>query len=180
MDFLFVSGDPALDFAGTMQYRHADPAELLRTPDDFREWIVRAGLLDTPPCVDVQLLMRAIELREAIYRLAIATRDETTLAESDRAIVNDMARAPPVTMALSASGGILRSGDAEAVMATLARKAVILLGGDRARLIRECDASWCSRLYVDSSRRGSRRWCSMASCGNRAKVAAFRERQQGR
>jgi predicted RNA-binding Zn ribbon-like protein len=51
-----------------------------------------------------------------------------------------------------------------------------LLGGDEIRLVRECDGPSCTRLYVDSSRAGNRRWCSNTECGNQAKVAAFRRR----
>ncbi|MEU6657487.1 CGNR zinc finger domain-containing protein [Streptomyces sp. NPDC046821] len=42
--------------------------------------------------------------------------------------------------------------------------------------IKECAAPRCTRLYVDRSHRGSRRWCDMTRCGNRAKAAAHRSR----
>jgi predicted RNA-binding Zn ribbon-like protein len=44
-------------------------------------------------------------------------------------------------------------------------------------LIRECPGDDCGYLFRDSSR-GRRRWCSMSSCGNRAKVQRFRDRQK--
>ena len=51
--------------------------------------------------------------------------------------------------------------------------------GDRARL-RQCDADDCGLWFYDTSRNGSRRWCSMARCGNRAKVAAhYRRHREG-
>jgi hypothetical protein len=40
------------------------------------------------------------------------------------------------------------------------------------------DGSRCSLLFVDTSRSGRRRWCSMERCGNRAKVAAHRRRRK--
>jgi len=48
-------------------------------------------------------------------------------------------------------------------------------GPDAAR-IRQCGDPPCTRLFVDTSRARSRRWCDMAGCGNRAKVAGFRAR----
>ena len=40
--------------------------------------------------------------------------------------------------------------------------------------IRECSADDCRLVYLDTSRSGTRRWCSMQRCGNRAKVRTFR------
>ena len=45
-----------------------------------------------------------------------------------------------------------------------------LLGRDPAR-IRRCAGHDCVLHFYDTSRRGDRRWCSMAGCGNRAKAA---------
>lgn len=54
----------------------------------------------------------------------------------------------------------------------------LLTHGDPSR-VRECAADDCGWLFLDTSRNRSRRWCSMQSCGNRAKVSHFRERQRG-
>lgn len=44
--------------------------------------------------------------------------------------------------------------------------------------IKGCEGHACTLLFVDKTKRRARRWCSMAVCGNRAKVAAFRKREQ--
>jgi predicted RNA-binding Zn ribbon-like protein len=62
-------------------------------------------------------------------------------------------------------------------LAAVARDAVDLLSGPLAGRIRECGADDCALLFVDASRPGRRRWCSMEACGNRAKAAAFRRRE---
>ena len=68
-------------------------------------------------------------------------------------------------------------GDALQLLAFVANEAVTLLGGtDRGRL-RKCGNEGCAILFVDLSRSGARRWCSMAACGNRHKVAEFRRRR---
>lgn len=52
----------------------------------------------------------------------------------------------------------------------------IVLGGEHYDRLGVCTASRCDRVYVDTSRNGSRRFCSTA-CQNRVKAAAFRARQ---
>jgi predicted RNA-binding Zn ribbon-like protein len=73
--------------------------------------------------------------------------------------------------------GLRRAGTARQIVATLARAAVVLLGGPDAGRIRQCEDPPCTRLFVDTSRARSRRWCEMSGCGNRAKVAGFRARR---
>jgi hypothetical protein len=45
--------------------------------------------------------------------------------------------------------------------------------------IRQCEGASCAIAFLDTSRKGDRRWCSMAGCGNKAKVAGFRRRKRG-
>ena len=45
--------------------------------------------------------------------------------------------------------------------------------------VKACEGATCTLLFADHTRRRARRWCSMAVCGNRAKVAAHRQRQRG-
>jgi len=58
----------------------------------------------------------------------------------------------------------------------VARDGVELLSGPLAARVRKCANPSCAILFVDSSRSNRRRWCSMAACGNKAKVGAFRRR----
>jgi predicted RNA-binding Zn ribbon-like protein len=44
--------------------------------------------------------------------------------------------------------------------------------------LRRCDGARCTRLFVDRSRDGRRRWCEMKGCGDRAKAAAYRQRRR--
>lgn len=62
------------------------------------------------------------------------------------------------------------------ILGTAARDAVELIGSRSDRL-RECEANDCYLLFLDTSRPGARRWCSMRRCGNRHKVKAYRSRQ---
>jgi len=50
-----------------------------------------------------------------------------------------------------------------------------LIAGELAR-VRRCAGADCGRVFFDGTRNAARRWCDMASCGNRAKAARFRAR----
>ncbi len=171
--FTFVSGNVALDLAGTVQHRRTDRTDLLDGPEALSRWVVEAGLLTSTPPAGAADLTAATTLREAIYRLA------TDEAEpSDRDTVNAFAATPPAQVRLAAPEGVERLGPLPAALSTVARAAVELLGGpDRAR-IKQCMADQCTRLFVDTSRATSRRWCDMLECGNRAKAAGFRARHR--
>ncbi|WP_245986453.1 CGNR zinc finger domain-containing protein [Azospirillum thermophilum] len=54
-----------------------------------------------------------------------------------------------------------------------------LLTGEDFTLVKQCEGEGCGLLFLDRTRAKSRRWCSMALCGNRAKVAAFRAKRRG-
>ncbi|MGV9821154.1 CGNR zinc finger domain-containing protein [Nocardia xishanensis] len=175
--FAFVSGNLALDFVGTVKARRADRVDLLESPADLGEWAVAADLLDTAPGCDADDLAHAVRLREAVYRLVIAAVDnDEPPCDADRRLVNSRARGELPRVALRSDGTIARDGDADAALTAVARSAVELLGGAERALVKECGRAECTRLYVDTSRGGSRRWCDMTLCGNRAKSAAFRAR----
>jgi predicted RNA-binding Zn ribbon-like protein len=119
---------------------------------------------------------RPVAVREAIYRLARARLAGEPMPAADVEAVNAAAAATPVTEVL-AQDGLRRAGTADEVLATLARAAVVLLGGQDAGRVRQCEDPPCTRLFVDTSRARSRRWCEMSGCGNRAKVAGYRARR---
>lgn len=62
-------------------------------------------------------------------------------------------------------------------LAPLARAAVRLAADVDPHRLRVCDAPECGRWFVDTSKGGRRRWCSMERCGNRAKAARHRRRR---
>ena len=66
--------------------------------------------------------------------------------------------------------------DVGTALSAVARGAVDLLAGPDRGKIRRCGR--CTLHFVDRSRPGNRRWCSMELCGNRSKAEAFRDRQK--
>ncbi|MBB5913941.1 putative RNA-binding Zn ribbon-like protein [Nocardia transvalensis] len=175
--FTFVSGNLALDFAGTVHSRREDPRERLLTPADLGRWLVEANLADSAPDCDDAALRRAIEVREAAYRLASAALRDVPLAEADRTLINETARGELPRLTLRSDGSVARTGTVDTALTAVARAAIELLGSPDHARVKECGRPACTRLYIDTSRAGTRRWCEMARCGNRAKSAAFRARQ---
>jgi predicted RNA-binding Zn ribbon-like protein len=67
----------------------------------------------------------------------------------------------------------------EWLLAAIARSGAELIAeGEQSRL-EQCSNPNCQLLFCDDSRTRRRRWCSMALCGNRSKVAAFAKRRVG-
>lgn len=161
----------------------ADSLDFTSGPDsEVRHWLAErfdrlpAGSL-TSDEIGERELVDALGLRAAIARLAAASADRVALAPDDVDTINLFAATPDVPPVLAggrrqAGAGSIRVGQA---LSSLARDAVAMLGADDDRL-RRCDADDCRMVFHDESRTGSRRWCSMARCGNRAKVRAFRAR----
>jgi predicted RNA-binding Zn ribbon-like protein len=176
IDLRFGFGHPALDLTATLANRLDQPFERLRTTELLARWFVGAGLLDHPPAVDDALLRETRELREAIYRLVEAARDEQRGAASDVALLNAWARRP--TAAPQASASFDRSEVAEDAarsgVAGLARETVELLTGPNIGRVRRCARPGCPLLFLDLSRPGRRQWCSMERCGNLVKTARYR------
>jgi predicted RNA-binding Zn ribbon-like protein len=177
--FKFRGGHPALDLAATVAGRlGAAPRDLLAAPDDLDRWLVAAGLADTASGATQGELSQARSLREALYRLAMSRAEGRDLPDADREQLNGLAALPAASLQLDKEGRARLSGDVCALLAGLARDGVALLGGDAADRIRQCDGPPCAVLFVDLSRKGDRRWCSMSACGNKAKVAEYRKRER--
>jgi predicted RNA-binding Zn ribbon-like protein len=178
----FDSGSLALDFAFTGAMVSApdaadSPSEQLREPDDLNTW-----LSERFPGIDARCgereLTDARMLRAGVARLAVATASAEARSGDDIDIVNLFAATPDIPPVLA--GGARQAGrtrpTATQALATIARDAVRLFGPDAGGRIRVCSAPDCAYIYLDTSRAGTRRWCSMQRCGNRAKVRAHRAR----
>lgn len=157
--------------------------EVLHGPDDLAAWLVDSRLAATAPftAADVRVtgaeLAAVKELRDAFWRVARSMARGDDLPAADLDVLNAAtAETPrpfvdPRTRALTWARPITGTQ----VLGAAARDAVELVahGG-----VRECSASDCGLLFVDTSRSGNRRWCSMERCGNRHKVRAHRARHE--
>ncbi len=175
--FKFRSGSLPLDLAATLAARRSpEPRELLATPPDLDRWL-RAARRWSVRAAGAADLNAARALREAVYGLALACIRGGAFPAEERSLVNACAARPlPESQLGPAPGKAARTPELEVQQAltAIAREAVALLSGRDAARIRNC--AGCTILFVDASRAGRRRWCSMAACGNRRKVAAHRRR----
>lgn len=178
--FRFRGGRLPLDLPATLAGRVSGAhRDALATPGDLDRWLVAAGLADGAARASAEDLSAARDLRETLYALALARAEDRPLPEAPREALNAFAAQPAATPWLDASGDLRMTGSVRALLAGVAREAVLLLGGPEGARIRQCQGPTCAILFLDTSRKGDRRWCSMTACGNRAKVAAFREREKG-
>ncbi len=174
--FRFRGGCSAIDLPATLQGRlTSSPRELLNTPMDLVRWLTSSGLArEVAKTTDKDLLL-ARTLREAIYSIAKSLHDGS-MSRKARTELNKIAAGTDAVPQLQDYGVAILRGEASALLATLARQAVYLFGSDAVKSIRQCQSPTCTLFFIDKSHRGDRRWCSMAACGNRAKLAKFRGR----
>jgi len=176
--FHWKSGRLSLDFVATVGERWRRSFERMLSTADLARWLVESGMLQDPPLVSQRQLESGRALREAINRLA---RPGVTPEPQDRLVLNRWAARPALAPQLTGQGEVIWVADrpVAAAFATIARDAIDLLIGPLAGRIRECAASDCALLFVDSSRPGRRRWCAGEACGNRSRTKAYRQRRSG-
>jgi predicted RNA-binding Zn ribbon-like protein len=176
--FVYVGGRQCLNFVGTMKHRHSSREELLTDPELLSDWAVEAGLLDAAIDVTDDDLAAALELREAIYRTVSARLEGHRPKPADVDLLNERAAQPQLTPRLLRSGATRREGTTVQLQASLAADLLDLLAGGDIENVKRCAHPDCTRLYLDASRAKNRHWCGMGTCGNKAKVQAFRARQR--
>ena len=178
MTFVYLSGRRCLDFVGTMRHWHSSREELLTEPVLLSDWAVQAGLVGAAVDVTDEDLAAAIELREGIYRTVVARLEDRRPQLADIELLNERASYPQLTARLLRTGVTRREGTTSQLLASLAADLLDLLAGTDFENVKRCAHPECTRLYLDASRAKNRQWCGMGTCGNKAKVRAFRERQR--
>jgi predicted RNA-binding Zn ribbon-like protein len=177
---VFLGGNLALDFVGTLNERFSTRVEQLREPPDLGGWFVAAGVVDDPPEVSDADLQQAVELREVLFGV-IARQIEghpPRVTHAERAAINAAgAYAPPVST-LTAAGRVTRNGDLRAGLSAVARAAIALFELTDDAALKWCADEDCTHPFLDTSRGHRRRWCGMSGCGDRAKAAAYRARKR--
>ena len=189
-----VGGALAFDFANTAAGRdEAEPAEHLANADQLAAWAAHAGGVDQAtarrlasalarePAAAWKALREARRLREAIHGLGSALARREAPGRADLATVRDVARGAMAEAELTADGEgyafDFSGASAElALLGPIAWSALDLLRQGNFDRIKQCPAPGCGWLFLDRSKNNSRRWCDMATCGNRSKAKRHRER----
>ena len=175
--FDFVAGQLALDFVNTVANR-LDPErsrDLLATPADLGRWFRAAGIAVRRGMGDADV-RAARRLREHLHTLfAAAARGASFDAAALEAVGLLWRRLQARRELVLARGRVTYGWSARATpfqraIHRILASAVELLGSDRLGSVRQCEGEGCGWLFLDRSRGGHRRWCSMQDCGNRAKA----------
>lgn len=185
--FAFLGGALCLDFANTAFRRNGVPVlDALDGPGDLLAWGVAAGLLapadvERPSPDGTAAFAAAIALREQVYRVFAALAGGGTADAGDLAALDAAQRDAFAHRSLVAEGRSFGWDWAEGTALDRVRWRVAASAGELLTLgdlgrVRSCAGEHCTRLFLDTSRGGRRRWCDMSHCGNIAKVRRFRTR----
>jgi predicted RNA-binding Zn ribbon-like protein len=177
-------GRVSLSFAGTVGDRGSTPVERLDAPDALVGWLVAAGVLARRVSApDERTFAAALRLRENIANIVAAVVAGKKPGSAEITALNAVVRRWGSRPMLDPKTLVTREEIADPIHAALGRLArdAVELVGDRAERerLRACGLDACGSIFLTPVGR-DRRWCSMARCGNRAKVAAFREREGSR
>lgn len=192
-----IGGNAALDFVNTVSNWNNGqaPADRLEGPLGFGEWAGLAGLLDEEdlsrlkkqvqenPKAAADIYKQAQDLRAALWRIfnAIATKENAN--PDDLAALDQWkARSAHHCRIVQDGDGFRRRCKDEAPALERALRLIVeaaeaLLLNGRLDRIHNCGGDACEWMFIDLSKNGRRRWCSMATCGNEAKVKKFRKQK---
>ncbi len=182
-DAHFIGGHPVLDLTNTVFHRShpVQDNELLKSPADVLSWCRSVGLFKTaPPLTDAaarKLVADVQEVREQAWSVFNAvSRGEAVPTEAFGSLLERAGagvRARHVSRIDATfddwAANWKAAGAIPTALSMLAVHALFTLPPDR---IRACGR--CGWLFLDSSRGGRRRWCSMTTCGNREKASRHR------
>jgi predicted RNA-binding Zn ribbon-like protein len=196
-DWDFEAGRLPLNFANTAEW-HASgqPREMLESYSDLVAWAAEADLLSEEEVLDLlagaevnptaanSALEKAIELREAIFKIFSAVAREEQPDDLDIALLNKVLVEAMVRIEIvPTSKGFARTwvADKDAydrMLWPIAHSSAEFLTSEDLERVGRCeDDRGCGYLFYDTSRNRSRRWCSMEICGNRAKAQRHYQRQ---
>jgi predicted RNA-binding Zn ribbon-like protein len=188
-----VGGALCLDFVNTVDsWRRPDRTDYIPDYSAVAAWAAQVGAVSDTEAERLMRLgrvlgpqaervhSRAVSLREALYRiLSPAYRREP--GDAWLGIVNEEFRRAMALAALKPRNDTFRlefvpADELDQVLWSVVQSAVDLAVSTTLGRVRACDGEDCGWLFIDTSRGGRRRWCSMALCGNRTKSKRRRKR----
>ena len=182
-----VGGHLALDFCNTAGEHLAErPQELLADWESFLRWATQVGLVGTESYFELlrnpEQLDAIIQLREAIYRVALAITGAGRISKRDVDCIRERANALRPEVEFRKNGAQWRPVPAHAseqLCGVLSAEALSLFCSHNAARIGVCEGGDCGWLFLDDSRGKRRRWCDMNDCGSRAKARRYYEKHKG-
>jgi len=191
--FLFVGNQLALDFINTRPIRDGALVELLPDFGALVNWFRAAGLLTDKEAGKMRRRWgdsaRGRKFMDSVLKLRERLRSEVLTwevgAPVHRSTVDElnrlMAKYPMRTRLKATREGIgeelwFETGKPENLLAPLVYATARMFAEVDPERVRKCGQ--CVLHFHDTSKKGTRRWCSMQLCGNRQKVAAYAARQR--
>jgi len=150
--------------------------EALAGPDDLGKWLRQHGLPGSEAATAADL-GRALELREAIRELLIGGPAAPEAADRLTAAAR-RARLRPEFTPVGGSRLVAGAGGVDGGLGSLLVVITEAMADGRWHRLKVCHNDACRWAFFDISRAGAGKWCSMATCGNRNKAAAWRARQR--
>jgi len=186
----FQAGNLALDFANTVDWHASqNPEELLTSCTALVNWSRDFGVLQEAdaksllrkvsehPDEAARALLQAHILREVIYRIFHAVAQKEAPSGNDLENLKEaLTRAIAAARLAPQEKGFgwdwpFEPPSFEQMLWPITRAAVDLLLSENLSQVGQCaDERGCGMLFIDTSRNHSRQWCSMDTCGNRAKA----------
>ena len=191
--FLFVANRPVLDFLNTKPLLAQGITELLPDFDALGRWLIASGVVRSAKTKNLlrswrhspeaasflkDLIAFRERLREAVVRMEGGSAPSDEFVQEVNA---GLLQHPPILALRKREGRIVREPlfepkrPADLWVPILDGVATVLSEPESDR-IRQCEA--CVLHFFDTSKKGSRRWCSMNICGNKLKVAAYQRRKR--
>lgn len=192
--YLFVGNRLALDFLNTDLVSNGEPIELLMDAAAVAQWMAHAGLLTVKAAKQQErawkrdpragkAVIAVRRFRDRLRAAVIAFKAGSSVSPEFLAEINSLLQTSPMDRAVEAngSGGYTQTLSftprlPDDLLGPLAEDIAMLLTGVAADRIRKCEG--CPVHFLDVSKKGSRRWCSMNLCGNKVKVAAYQQRKR--
>jgi predicted RNA-binding Zn ribbon-like protein len=166
------------DFINTLDLI-PDGEEKLTDPAALASWLGGRGLLDPDARLTDEDLVRARALREALRALCVVNAGGEP---DDGALQQVQVAADGADLRLRLAPGKAwlepRAGGIDGAFGRLLTVVATAMADGTWSRLKACRADDCLWAFYDGSRNHSAAWCSMASCGNRAKARAYRSRQR--
>jgi predicted RNA-binding Zn ribbon-like protein len=191
-DHELVPLETAFDFLNTLELDDGALVERLDTIETAGRWLADAGVVPDATAITRvarnsagrdRALDRIRATRTALRDVAHAVAHGEAPARQAIAEVNRALAARETVQLVPAADGVRLGhshvGDAvDDVLARIAEPIVREIGSGREDRFRICANDTCRWIFFDESRPGNRRWCDMATCGNRAKARRHRQKQK--
>ncbi|HXJ12740.1 MAG TPA: CGNR zinc finger domain-containing protein [Candidatus Limnocylindrales bacterium] len=187
-----IAGRLALDFANLIPVAHdlswTEFVDFLvdsRVVGEERGMRLESLESNEPGAVDA-VLLKILRLRECVRAIFSAVEEGRDFPKAWVAPINEILRVTEGHDEVVVHEGrwrlefIGRESGLEWLLAAIARSAAELIVEGQDAPLKRCANAGCRLFFYDDSRTRRRRWCSMAVCGNRHKVAAFLKRKGGR